>query len=85
MELNQLTAHELIDLIKDKKTSPKEIYASVHKQIQKSEKSVKSEKTGKSGVHEIFHTSYLRIWHKTSACLPDDQELNGRFNFPNPR
>lgn len=42
MELNKLTAHELLDLIKDKKTSPEEIFDSVRKQIQRSDKDVKA-------------------------------------------
>ena len=40
MELNKLTAHELLDLIKNKKTTPQEILDSVHEQIRKSDKDV---------------------------------------------
>ena len=42
MDLNKLTAHELLDLIKDNKTNPKDIYDSVRKQIEKSDKEVKA-------------------------------------------
>ena len=42
MELNKLTAHELLDLIKNHKTTPDEILGSIHEQIQKSDKDVKA-------------------------------------------
>lgn len=42
MNLNQLTAHELLGLLKEKKTSPEEIYNSVIGQIKKSDASVKA-------------------------------------------
>ena len=42
MELNKRTAHELLDLIKNKKTTPEEILGSIHEQIQKSDKDVKA-------------------------------------------
>ncbi|MBN1869647.1 MAG: Asp-tRNA(Asn)/Glu-tRNA(Gln) amidotransferase subunit GatA [Candidatus Omnitrophica bacterium] len=42
MELNRQTAHELLDLLKNKKTTPEAILDSVHKQIQKSDKDVKA-------------------------------------------
>jgi len=40
MSLNTLTAHELIDLIKEKKTTPQEVHQSILDQIQKSDKDV---------------------------------------------
>lgn len=42
MNLNELTAHEILDLIKTKKTSAKEVYASVYGQIQAVEDKVKA-------------------------------------------
>ena len=41
-ELNQLTAHELIDLVEAKKTTPAQIYSSIQNQIQQSDKNVKA-------------------------------------------
>ena len=42
MDTHHLTAHELIDFIKAKKTTPAEIYDSIRGQIAKSEKKVKA-------------------------------------------
>lgn len=42
MNLNQLTAHELLDLLKQKKTSPEKIYNDVIAQIKKSDSFVKA-------------------------------------------
>ncbi len=42
MELNTLTAHELLDLMKDGTTTPKEIHDSIRKRIKKSDKDVKA-------------------------------------------
>ena len=40
MLLNTLTTHELLDLIKEKKTTPQAIHQSVLDQIKKSDKDV---------------------------------------------
>jgi len=40
MNLNQLTAHEILDLIKSKETTPSDVYQSVLAQIEKSDKDV---------------------------------------------
>jgi aspartyl-tRNA(Asn)/glutamyl-tRNA(Gln) amidotransferase subunit A len=42
MELNKLTAHELLDLIDKKETTPGEILGAIHTQIGKSDKDVKA-------------------------------------------
>ena len=58
MELNKLTAHELLDLIKNKKANPQEILESVHEQIEKSEKAVKA---------------YVRINENTAMTTASDE------------
>ena len=42
MKLNELTAHEFINLVKEKKTNPQEIYQSVHDHILKTDKTIKA-------------------------------------------
>ena len=42
MKLNELTAHEILDLIKTKKTSPSEVYQAVKKQIDTFDKKIKA-------------------------------------------
>lgn len=42
MKLNELTAHELLDLLKGKKATPKDIYDAVHTQIEHTDKAVKA-------------------------------------------
>jgi len=42
MNLNELTAHELSDLIKNKKTTPQDIHKDVLRQIEKTDKKVKA-------------------------------------------
>ena len=42
MELHSLTAHQLLDLIAKKKTSPKEVVKDLFKRLDKTDKKVKS-------------------------------------------
>lgn len=42
MSLNELTAHEILDLIKTKKTTPNDVYQSVIKAIKSKESAVKA-------------------------------------------
>ena len=42
MNLNQLTAHELLDLLKSKKTTPSDIYTAVAKEIERLDPKVRA-------------------------------------------
>ncbi len=62
MNLNELTAHEILDQIKAKKTSAKEVYSAVYGQIQKVEDKVKA---------------YVRVNDKDEVlnCITEDKKF----------
>ena len=77
IELHQLTAHALIDLIKAKKTSPSEIYDSIRGQIQKSEKKVKAYvRLNENGLNANFSNDPpfpIPIGIKDNMCVLDNE------------
>ncbi len=77
IELHQLTAHALIDLIKAKKTTPSEIYDSIRGQIQKSEKKVKAYvRLNENGLNTNFSNDPpfpIPIGIKDNMCVLDNE------------
>jgi len=81
MELNTLTAHELLDLIKDKKTAPKEIQDSVRKQIRKSDKDVNAyvrlNENGSGAESSDSQSFPIPIGIKDNMCILDQETTCG--------
>ena len=76
-ELNQLTAHELLDLIKAKKTTSAEIYGSVQDQIQRSDKKVKAYvRLNENGLNKNSNNDLpfpIPIGIKDNMCIIDNE------------
>jgi len=77
IDTHHLTAHELIDLIKAKKTTPEEIYDSIRDQIEKSEKKVKAyvrlNENGSKNISSENSPFPIPIGIKDNMCIVDNE------------
>lgn len=76
-ELSKLTAHELLDFIRDKRFSPSEIVGSVRDRIQKSEQDVKAyvrlHENGSDGVTSAGQPFPIPVAIKDNICIRDKE------------